>query len=558
MTKIQALPLEIINLIAAGEVIDSLGAVVRELIENSLDAQGDRLAINLFPEALKVRVSDNGKGMNIEDLRLCAKAHHTSKILHRDDLWNIQSLGFRGEALHSITQMGSLEIFSYCQTDPDPVGWRVLYDKGVPIEEEAVAIAPGTIMTVSELFRNYPVRQKNLPKIPQQIKSIQKIVHDTALCHPHITWRLWKNDTPWFNLSPGLTAKTMIPQILSNTQISDLQELTLNIPLKEAPNSTLNLILGLPDRCDRSRPDWVKVAVNGRMVKNPELEQTLLTAMSRTLRRDRYPVAFLHIKTEPHQIDWNRHPGKTEIYLQNLSFWQEQITIAVEKALSISPVTLPNALNNQRVGKLLKTAEATGSYNLNTNEQTHKNQNKIGLMPLKAIAQVRNTYIVAEYPDGVWLIEQHIASERVLFEKLEDDWQIIEIDPPLILEDLKPKQIENLENIGIKIESFGKKLWKILSMPKALQEREDQKEALIEISLGGDLETAQVATACRTAIRNGTPLTLSQMQNLLDQWKMTRNPRTCPHGRPIYLSLEESALSRFFRRHWVIGKSHGI
>jgi DNA mismatch repair protein MutL len=559
MTKIQALPLEIVNLIAAGEVIDSLGAVVRELIENSLDAGADRLGINIFPESLKVRVSDNGKGMTIEDLRLCAKAHHTSKILQREDLGNIQTLGFRGEALHSITQMAFLEIFSYAPTAPDAVGWRVSYDQGIPLEEEAVAIAPGTIVNVCELFKNYPVRKNNLPKISHQLKNIQGIVHNTALCHPEITWRLWKNDTPWFNMSPSGSPKNIFPQILTNIQGTDLQELKVNLSHENAPNSTLELTLGLPDRCDRSRPDWVKIAVNGRMVRYTELEQTLLNAMSRTLRRDRYPVAFLHLKTPPDQVDWNRHPAKTEIYLQNLPFWQEQITIAVEKALCISPITLSNTFNNQRVGKLLKTAEDKATYNINANSKGDKPQkNNVSLIPLTAIAQVRNTYIVAEYPDGLWLVEQHIASERVIYEKLQDDWQIIEIDNPIIVQDLKSKQIEQLEKIGIKIESFGKNLWKIMSIPQILREREDQKEALIEISWGGDLDTAQVATACRTAIRNGTPLTLPQMQTLLDQWKTTRNPRTCPHGRPIYLSLEESALSRFFRRHWVIGKSHGI
>jgi len=556
MSKIQALPLEIINLIAAGEVIDSLASVVRELVENALDARADRLAINVFPDALKVRVADNGTGMNLDDLRLCAKAHHTSKILNRDDLWNIQSLGFRGEALHSIAQVGSLEIFSYCETDADPVGWRFVYDKGIAISEEAVAIAPGTIVIVSDLFKNYPVRQKNLPKIPQQLKSIQNLIYDLALCHPHLTCRLWKNDQPWFNLTPSHTAKNIFPQILNTIQNTDLQELNLNISVPNAPNSQLNLILGLPDRCDRSRPDWVKIAVNGRMIKYPELEQTLLTAMSRTLRRDRFPVAFLHLKTAPDQVDWNRHPAKTEIYLQNLTFWQEQITIAVEKALCLSPITLPNALNNQRINKVLKAAENSSSYQVEATDKTQKNQ--IGLMPLTAIAQLRNTYIVAEYPDGIWLIEQHIAHERVIFEKLQADWQIIELEEPLILSDLKIKQIENLEKINLKIEVFGKNMWKILSIPQALKGREDQKEAIIEISWGGDLETAQVATACRTAIRNGTPLTLPQMQELLNHWKMTRHPRTCPHGRPIYLALEESALARFFRRHWVIGKSHGI
>ncbi|NEP07733.1 MAG: DNA mismatch repair protein MutL, partial [Okeania sp. SIO4D6] len=186
-----------------------------------------------------------------------------------------------------------------------------------------------------------------------------------------------------------------------------------------------------------------------------------------------------------------------------------------------------------------------------------KNQ-EFGLIELKAIAQLHNTYIVAEHPNGIWLIEQHIAHERVLYEKLCDAWEIIYLEPPIILHNLSSGQIEQLQRLNIEVEIFGDFLWAARTAPAILAKRNDCAEALIELSKGGDLESAKVATSCRSAIRNGTPLSLSEMQSLLNQWRLTRNPRTCPHGRPIYLSLEESALARFFRRHWVIGKSHGI
>jgi DNA mismatch repair protein MutL len=167
-------------------------------------------------------------------------------------------------------------------------------------------------------------------------------------------------------------------------------------------------------------------------------------------------------------------------------------------------------------------------------------------------------YILAEHPAGMWLVEQHIAHERVLYEQLCDRWQLVPLEPPIILNSLTPAQLEQLQRIGLDVEPFGEQLWAVRNAPAILTKRKDCDAALLELSLGGDLQAAQVATACRSAIRNGTPLSLPEMQALLDQWKRTRNPRTCPHGRPIYLSLEESALSRFFRRHWVIGKSHGI
>lgn len=167
-------------------------------------------------------------------------------------------------------------------------------------------------------------------------------------------------------------------------------------------------------------------------------------------------------------------------------------------------------------------------------------------------------YILVEHSSGMWLVEQHIAHERVLYEELSDRWQLVPIEPPIALSQLSAAQIQQLERIGIPVEPFGDQLWAARTAPISLAQRQDCADALLELSLGGNLESALVATACRTAIRNGKPLSLSEMQNLVDQWQATRNPRTCPHGRPIYLSLEESSLSRFFRRHWVVGKSHGI
>ncbi len=348
------------------------------------------------------------------------------------------------------------------------------------------------------------------------------------------------------------------PHSLPNTPNSSL----LTPHSLPTPHSTLNLVVGLPDRCHRHRPDWVRVAINGRMVKSAELEQTILSAFHKTLPRDRYPICFLHLVISPDQINWNRNPAKTEIYLNEIIYWQEQIIAGINQALQISAANLKETVHTTRVSKLLKAAEAKGGYNFNP--QNPNGDDKISNSPLstpnslKAVAQVNNTYIVAEHSGGMWLVEQHIAHERVLYEQLCDRWQLVCVEPPIILYHLSPAQVSQLQRIGLDIEPFGEQLWAVRNLPAMLQQRQDCAEAILELSLGGDLQTAQVAVACRSAIRNGTPLNLQQMQTLLDDWQRTRNPRTCPHGRPIYLSLEESALARFFRRNWVIGKSHGI
>ncbi|HEY9697959.1 MAG TPA: DNA mismatch repair endonuclease MutL [Trichocoleus sp.] len=571
-STIQPLPDDVVHLIAAGEVIDSFAAVVRELAENAIDAGATRITVSLWAEQWRIRVADNGIGMLLDDLKSAAHPHSTSKIQTSRDLWQITSLGFRGEALHSLAQLADLEICSRSAETNE--GWRVIYDRqGNPRQIEPIAIARGTVVAANHLFGNWLPRRQGLPSPSQQLRATQSILQHLALCHPHITWQIEQNDRPWFAISSGTSPKQILPQLLK-VQTGDLQELSLewqaepdNQPETEPhyPSSispSLHLLLGLPDRCHRYRPDWVKVAVNGRVVKLPELEQTILAGFRRTLPRDRHPVCFVHLSLPPHQIDWNRHPAKAEIYLHHLENWQQRLLAAIDQALRLSSVTLADSAYATPIGQLIKAAEAGGAYgNREDAEPVREDaepENLSALVPLQAIAQVHQMYVLVEHPTGVWLVEQHIAHERVLYEQLSERWQMVSLEPPIMLEDLSEAQLSQLQRIGVQVEPFGDRLWAVRTAPESLVQRSDCADAIVELSWGGDLEAALVATACRTAIRNGTPLAIEAMQSLIDQWQQTRNPRTCPHGRPIFLPLAESSLSRFFRRHWVIGKSHGI
>ena len=582
-SEIRTLPDNVIDLIAAGEVIDSPAAVVRELVENSLDAGATRISVSCNLDLWQVQVIDNGTGMGLDDLRVCAQPHSTSKIRTEKDLWQITSLGFRGEALHSIAQVANLAIASHEQQHP---GWQVVYQESQVVQESIMAIARGTIVTVSNIFAKVPVRRRALPPQPQQLKAIQKLIQEIALCHPHVTWQLRQNHQLWFNISPGKTAKDILPQFLRRVSNSDLHQLRVEVATPtitkqlvssisqsqqtsptgsssaNAVPSQINLVMGLPDRCHRHRPDWIKVAVNNRFVRSPELEQTILNSMAKILPRDRFPVCLLQLQTCPSQVDWNRHPAKSEIYLHSLPYWQTEVAQAIAQGLKLNTDRLPAPVGDRRIGKMLKVAEAS-SKKYHLDQELAKIENKtptsqINALKLTAVAQANKTYIVAEHASGVWLVEQHIAHERVLYEQLQDCWELVPLKTAITLEYLKPRQLEQLQRLNIEIELFGENIWAVRNAPKILAEREDCAAALLELSWGGDLRSAQVATACRSAIRNGTTLSLEEMQNLLNLWQATRNPRTCPHGSPIYLSLEESSLARFFRRHWVIGKSHGI
>jgi DNA mismatch repair protein MutL len=622
LSKIQSLPTDLVHLIAAGEVIDSLAAAVRELIDNALDARASRLTITVWPESWQVQVGDNGSGLSRFDLEQAAQPHSTSKIHHLSDLQQIQTLGFRGEALHSLAQLGQLEICSRPETQLE--GWRVVYSPQGQVEQiEPMVMAAGTIVTVRELFAAWPARRQALPTTSQQLKAIQWVIYQAALCHPQVTWRVQKEVRDgrgqtaeggvgrWFNIAGANGAQAILEQILAKVRPGDLES---------GRQASSEIVLGLPDRCHRQRPDWVYLAVNGRCVQvegEPShtrllaplspvqqmrqvsgLIPTLLQAFQQTLPRHRYPVCFVHLQVPPEQIDWNRHPAKTEIYLQNLDHWSAYLTQAVQEILGITHPHSPAATT------LIKAAEAQGLYQL-TPRQIQTNAPTLTLaageaelsldattaelelsldpdaspsitaqfaaellsaqlpsephlLTLKAVGQIHNTYIIAEHPAGIWLVEQHIAHERVLYEQLLTHWELTELTPPILLDHLSPGQVEQLQQLGVAIEPFGQQLWSVRSAPALLAKREDCAAALQELSQGQNLQAAIVATACRSAIRNGTPLDLAAMQTLLEQWQATRQPRTCPHGRPIYLPLAETSLARFFRRHWVIGKSHGI
>ena len=415
---------------------------------------------------------------------------------------------------------------------------------------QEVAIAPGTTVQVNNLFKTWESRRTSGQTLKQHLKKIQQCIHDIALAHPHLTIQVNQDDREWFVLSTAATLTMRLLQVLPTGEKTDF---------REVKTDRLHLVVGLPDRISRRQSDWMRVAINGRFVDCPELLSTITHHLRRMLPRDRYPIAIAHLTLPPDNLDWNRHPAKQTLYLQHLDFWQTLLGHGIEEALYLD-------LNQSstRATSFIKAAEQRSGYStsrsINPDSAQPNTAQSVKKLPhgLIAIAQVRNTYILAEHGGGMYLIEQHIAHERVLYEQICLRWQLVPVKETVMLRGLSARQVEQLEKIGIEIEEFGEDLWAVRSVPELLLPRGDLPEALLELSRECDLQGAQVAIACRTAIRNGTPLDLQAIQCLLDQWQLTTNPHTCPHGRPIYLVLEESSLARFFRRQWVIGKSHGL
>ncbi len=549
-TAIHTLPIEVVHLIAAGEVIDSLAASVRELAENAIDAIATRIVISIWTDTLSVQVSDNGCGMAIADLSQAATPHTTSKITNAEDLQKINSLGFRGEALYSLAQLADLSICSRPMLEP--VGYQANYDQhgNLQTSPKVVAIATGTVVTVRNLFSRYPNRLQALPTSSQQVRKVQLQVQQMAIANPQINWQVTLDGKEWITIWAGENSSEILPQIISSIQSHDLvfKEFSISPPSHEERGAEgISITLGLPDRLSRRRPDWVKVVLNGRVVNFPELEQTILASLERTLPRNRFPVCIVRLNLPCDRIDWNRDPSKSEAYIQNLGELQLQLKDCLTEALKIpeARVSYTTATND-----LLKTAERKTSYLIPAKRENFNQPNH----DLKAIAQVLDTYILAEHSGGLWLVEQHVAHERVLFEEIETQWQIVAIDQPILLKNLNDDQIDRLQVLGLEIEAFGNNIWAVRSLPEILIGHADCAIILQEMSQQDDPTMARATAACRSAIRNGTKLDLVTMRDLLWRWQQTRNPHTCPHGRPICLAIDESDLARFFRRNWLISK----
>ncbi|MEN9223263.1 MAG: DNA mismatch repair endonuclease MutL, partial [Thermostichus sp. BF3_bins_97] len=308
MLKIQPLTPERIAQMAAGEVIDSLGAALRELLDNALDAQATRIQVELWPQRWRIRVGDNGEGIPASELEQVARRHTSSKL-------NCSSLGFRGEALHSLAQLGSLTIQT--RHGADPHGWRATYNReGELLHRQPAATALGTVVTVADLFGEWPLRRQELP----QTRPLLTLLQNAALAHPSVSWQVHQDGRLILSLWSGKSLPDILLQLLPHLDPSDFRYRRI-----QQQEAEWEILLGLPDRVHRPRPDWVRLGVNGRFVQLPELQRVIPSVFHHTLPRQRHPLAVVHLRLPPEQVDWNRHPAKSELYLQELATRQEQL-----------------------------------------------------------------------------------------------------------------------------------------------------------------------------------------------------------------------------------------
>lgn len=568
MPKIHLLDEALINKIAAGEVIENPASVVKELLENSIDAGSTNIEIELR-EAGKsyIKITDNGAGMDSEDALLSFERHATSKIRHAEDLFNISTLGFRGEALASIAAVSNLKITT--KTAKCIEGFYIEVEAGKIIKTEKAGCPKGTTIEVSHLFFNTPARKKYLQGTVSELNKAIDIVTRYALINTEVSFKLIHEDKVIL-LSPK--SGKLLDKIIS---IYGKETAKQMIEISKKGILSLKGYISKPSltRSDKSQES---VFVNGRYVKSDIISDAVYDAYKTLLFHGRHPVFSLILEINPKDIDVNVHPSKKTIKISREKEIYDFVYQAVKGAMnkeSLVPETLikpayarPQKSYSVETGRqeVLAIKEAAkGEYS----EKSEIGDKESAIGPMKIIGQINKTYILAENSHGLAIIDQHAAEERIIYEGFMEKYKNkgikrqslikpINIELSVAESNLLSENIAAFNSLGFEIEEYGKNSFLIRSVPYIF-ERFDKNLIMDLLAELGNLKSKSVdekkeeriiRLSCRKAVKAGLELTGKQMEELIGRLKRTKTPYTCPHGRPTIISISLSELERKFKR----------
>ena len=564
---IKVLDPQVVSQIAAGEVVERPASVVKELVENSLDAASSQISIEVRGGGVNlIRVTDNGVGIHSGEIELAFSRYTTSKIGNLEDLELITSLGFRGEALPSIAAVAQVDIVSCA--DSDSVGTCISLDDGIVINRRNQGHPRGTTVTVRNLFRKVPARLKFLKSPATENSHVANVVSQYALAFPEVKFTLSIDGKVTLRTSGSGQLIESVIGVYGVEMARDMIEIrqgdggweseTTPSPLK------ITGMVGSP-AISRSSRGYLSFFINRRWVSSRLLAWAVEEAYHGLLPQGKHPVAVINISLPPQQVDVNIHPAKSEVKFQNerlvFSAIQKAVRQALIESMPVPKIEAPTATYGVPSGQQEALwASSGGSDHLAG----------LPLMPtpgaslpvLRVLGQLLSSYIIAEGPDGLYLIDQHAAHERVLFEKFTEQrtQQKIEVQgllEPVTLE-VNPQQGEvwksrcdSLAEFGFLIESFGDRTYLVRAVPLLLYKK-DWMGVLREVmdSLSGDdwVEGVVISMACHSAVRAGQTLTDDEMRELIRRLEQTAIPHTCPHGRPTMIYLSSRQLERDFGR----------
>jgi DNA mismatch repair protein MutL len=568
---------ETIGKIAAGEVVERAASVVKELLENALDAGAHRLLISLRGGGLElIEVGDDGHGIPAAELPLTVQRHATSKLATFEDLDRLRTLGFRGEALPSIGAVSSLAIRSRPADQAD--GRLLCLEFGRGIDPRPVGSPVGTVVTVRDLFANVPARRKFLRQPATETSYAVRAVSAYAAAYPGVAVDLAVDDRRIFASDgqgdPVATAAAVYGPEIAAAAVP-LQPLESSAAV---PGVAVDGWVGSP-AVTRSHRQGIVLFVNGRWIQNRALAFALEEAYHSLLLVGRHPVAVVHVRVDPAAVDVNVHPTKAEVKFVDERAVCRAVQRATHAALAGTPQhDLPRIHflpgNGTRAAQpplpLARPTWTAPSSQLDPppgdQPRSHPTVHPSGVPILRVLGQVGASFIVAEGPEGVYLIDQHAAHERVLYERLVTALRGLAVDRQPLLDplpvDLGPEEQaafdrsrEELSAIGFEIEPFGPGSVVVRAMPamlRGIDVAERLRLILRELADGGEgdswLDAVAISTACHTSIRAGQNLSLAEMRELVADLERSSQPRACGHGRPTMLQLTRDELEKQFAR----------
>lgn len=593
MSKVKIMDEVLANKIAAGEVVEKCMNVVKELVENSIDAKSTEIKIDLVDSGVKeIKVTDNGVGMAKDDAVLAFSRHATSKLIDEDDLYNIRSLGFRGEALPSIASVSHVIL----KTSDGVTGTEVDVNGGTIVEVKEAELRKGTSILVKSLFYNTPVRLKYLKSLYTELAYITEYINKMALSYPNIKFVLTNNDKVLLNTDGSNRLLKVINDIYGLTVTKKMVEI-------KGENSDYEIegYISYPELM-KSNKNSITTLVNGRVIKNNDLIRIITDSYHTYIPQDKYPIIVLKINVDPTLIDVNIHPTKMDIKFSKPDTLKELLTKLIteqlEKLTLIPDASLETRVEGnetkistnyvpvsylefdkdkkdeefkefERQTLILETNDETEKYGSSQEDTKGKDEDSTHrIKKMYPVGVVHATYIVAENEDGMFLIDQHAANERVNYEYYLEQLSnpnpdVTDLLVPITIEFPSNEYIilrENfnlLDDLRIGYEEFGFNTIAIRSIPVWLikSNTEQAIRKILDIIITKEnfkldkfLDHIAATVACKASIKANDHITLTDMEILLERLRSCKNPFTCPHGRPTIITYSKYDLEKLFKR----------
>ena len=625
---IRILPPNVVSQIAAGEVVERPASVVKELIENALDAGATDITIETRDGGRSfLRISDNGAGISAQEVELAFNRHATSKLSSADDLTHITTLGFRGEALASIASVAKITCVT--RSRDETVGTQLVIEGGATIQRSPIGAPAGTVITAENLFYTVPARLKFLKSDTTERRQIDMLISRYAMAYPSVRFTLIHGGRTTFQTIGSGSLKDVLIAVYGLDSAEQMIALAPQSPPLTTPGDApaqsagpeqlvsseegrrvrVSGFISAPSLSRANRTDMT-IFVNGRWVQDRSLNAAVMQAYHTLLMVGRFPLCILRVEIDPEDVDVNVHPAKTEVRFRNsdavfgvvqrivrrtlidhapipqmqsqspVSAWQpafdahDELAARIDHLRSLTPVDRSTGqLVDQSIGQSVNRSTSQlvnqSAVDRLPIDQLPVDQLPIDqLPPLRVIGQIGAMYVVAEGPEGMYLIDQHAAHERVLYEKFMSEKAALHIAVQDLLDPipiefspdestLLEEHVEVLHSIGLNLEPFGGNTWLVRSVP-ALLASDDIRAAMVELAadlMAGDLpfaanEEAKLITRVGkpAAIKVGQPLSYQEMSELIRQLELCASPRTCPHGRPTMIHFSAAQMAKEFGR----------